>query len=143
MGKGFIQTFGVCQETVIFDDSELTHEFHVVSEEFPIEMDGIIGYDFLRKHKIIFDFSNNYLTKIVSEDTNKKTEKDEKEITKVSLVENKIENPEKFMTLKARAISYINVEIESYEEQGIINKINLEGDTLDSKNNFKHEIILE
>ena len=50
----------------------------------------------------------------------------------MSLVENKIENPEKFMTLKARAISYINVEIENYEEQGIINKINLEGDTLDS-----------
>ena len=75
LGKVSIQTFGVCQETVIFDDSELTHEFQEVSEEFPIEMDGIIGYDFLRKHKIIFDFSNNCLTKIVSEDTNKKTEK--------------------------------------------------------------------
>ena len=75
LGKGSNQTFGVCQETVIFDHS--AHEFQEVSEEFPIEMDGIIGYDFLRKHKIIFDFSNNYLTKIVSEDTNKKTKKEE------------------------------------------------------------------
>ena len=132
MGKGSIQTFGVCQETVIFDDSELTHEFHVVSDEFPIEMDGIIGYDFLKKHKIIFDFANNCLTKIVSEDTSKniKTEKEKNEKTTVSLEVNRKEYTEEnkikeFMTLKARTISYVNVEIENYEEQGIINKVNL------------------
>lgn len=41
---------------------EIKHQFHVVRDEFRIPTHGIIGKDFLRRHKCLIDYSNMTLT---------------------------------------------------------------------------------
>lgn len=47
VGKGSIESLGMCKEKVLIDDSIFSHTFHIVPNDFPITMDGILGYDFL------------------------------------------------------------------------------------------------
>jgi len=47
--------------TIELDGRRLKHAFYVVGDDTPIEHEGILGIDFLRKHTVNCDYSNNRL----------------------------------------------------------------------------------
>ncbi|CAO1295568.1 unnamed protein product, partial [Diamesa tonsa] len=107
----------MCEEKVLIDDSIFTHTFHIVPNDFPITMDGILGYDFLVNNQMIFDCSNNCLItkEVKTENLKVKTEE----------LKTEVKNKEKLKIIKARSISYLRVEIDSKITEGIISKVKL------------------
>lgn len=53
---------GLTDSYVLINDCVLNHSFHVVSDDFPIPADGIIGLDFIRGFRCKVDFFNWKLT---------------------------------------------------------------------------------
>jgi len=47
--------------TIELDGHRLKHAFYIVGDNTPIEYDGILGIDFLRKHTVICDYLNSRL----------------------------------------------------------------------------------
>lgn len=53
-----VSTSGTAQVCVRARNSAYEHEFHIVNENFPVPVDGIIGLDFLTKFSARLDFDN-------------------------------------------------------------------------------------
>jgi len=51
-----IHTLGKVYATINVDEHPIKHAFHVIKDDTPIEHDGILGIDFLRKHPVKCDF---------------------------------------------------------------------------------------
>jgi len=49
------KTIGKIRATVCLGDKEIRHIMHVVRDDFPVDYEGILGMDFLQKHKIRSD----------------------------------------------------------------------------------------
>lgn len=72
-----IKSYGVIPLDFFFNDIIITHDFHVVPDDFNIPSDGIIGKDFNRRFKCMIDYDemaftirnkgNNIKLKIFSE----------------------------------------------------------------------------
>lgn len=60
--KGIIETYGIVQTDILINNNTIPQEFHVVSDDFGIPSDGIIGRDFIKRHKCIIDYDNMALT---------------------------------------------------------------------------------
>jgi len=56
-----VYTIGKTYATIELDGRRLKHAFHVVRDDTPIEHEGILGIDFLRKHTVTCDYSKNRL----------------------------------------------------------------------------------
>jgi len=56
-----VYTIGKMYATIELDGCRLKHAFYVVGDDTPIEHEGILGIDFLRKHTVTCDYSNNRL----------------------------------------------------------------------------------
>jgi len=56
-----IHTIGKIYATIELDGRRLKHAFYVVGDDTPIEHEGILGIDFLRKHTVTCDYSNSRL----------------------------------------------------------------------------------
>jgi len=52
---------GKVYATINVDGHTIKHAFHVIRDETPIEHDGILGIDFLRKHPVKCDFRRGEL----------------------------------------------------------------------------------
>lgn len=46
-----IQTLGKIKVTIILEDQEIKHIMYVVKDDFPIDYEGILGIDFLKKQQ--------------------------------------------------------------------------------------------
>lgn len=55
-------TLGTCTLTVVNEGEEVNVKFHVVSEEFPISKDGILGHNFLANHSAEVSYKTKILT---------------------------------------------------------------------------------
>jgi len=56
-----VYTIGKTYATIELGGRRLKHAFYVVDDHTPIEHEGILGIDFLRKHTVTCDYSNNQL----------------------------------------------------------------------------------
>jgi len=56
-----IYTIGKMYATIELDGRRLKHAFYVIGDDTPIEREGILRIDFLRKHIVTCDYSNNRL----------------------------------------------------------------------------------
>jgi len=56
-----IYTIGKTYTTIELDGRRFKHAFYVVGDDTPIEHEGILGIDFLKKHTVTCDYSNNRL----------------------------------------------------------------------------------
>jgi len=56
-----IYTIGKTYTTIKLNGRRLKHAFYVVGDDTPIEHEGILGIDFLRKHTVTCDYANNKL----------------------------------------------------------------------------------
>lgn len=54
-----LRSLGSMDIELLMDDEEISHEFHIVTDNFNIDCDGIIGKDFLAAYKCRIDYSNN------------------------------------------------------------------------------------
>lgn len=59
--NGKTDSFGTIDTEIKIDNNEIPHTFHVVSDNFGIPSDGIIGRDFIRKHSCNIDYESNTL----------------------------------------------------------------------------------
>lgn len=50
------QSLGSIIAKIVFKNIGIEHKFHVVKNDFPMPADGIVGKDFLRRHKCTLDF---------------------------------------------------------------------------------------
>lgn len=58
-----IQTLGICEAFIAFKDNEIiSHKFYIVNKDFPIPDSGLVGRDFLFRHKVDIFYSKNLLT---------------------------------------------------------------------------------
>lgn len=57
-----ISTLGILHSKVNINNFSFAVDFNLVSEDFPIITDGILGQDFLEEYKCILDFSSQTLT---------------------------------------------------------------------------------
>ena len=56
--QGEVETLGSTSTIIDFgDDVKVQHTFQIVSSNFPLQVDGIIGRDFLKKMKANIDYS--------------------------------------------------------------------------------------
>mgnify|MGYP002716971367 CR=1 FL=1 len=46
-----IHTLGKLRATIKLGDKEIRHTVYVVKDDFPIDYEGILGIDFLKKHR--------------------------------------------------------------------------------------------
>lgn len=53
-----LQSFGTLVVSLELSDETISHEFHVVPDDFNIDCDGIIGKDFLSAYKCRIDYAN-------------------------------------------------------------------------------------
>jgi len=56
-----IYTIGKTYATIELDGRRLKHAFYVIGDDTPIEHEGILEIDFLRKHTVTCNYSNNRL----------------------------------------------------------------------------------
>lgn len=55
-----VKTYGLIEADMILDDGKIIkHLFQIVSKDFPLKQDGLIGRDFLRKNEVKMDFGIN------------------------------------------------------------------------------------
>jgi len=59
IGEGTISTLGSVEAALLINNQEISHTFHIVDENFPIPVDGIIGYDFIKRYSCKLDY--NYI----------------------------------------------------------------------------------
>lgn len=59
VGEGLTTTIGKVYTDLIVEDILIRHEFHVVENNFPIPVDGIIGIDFIRNYNCMLDYQRN------------------------------------------------------------------------------------
>lgn len=50
-----LRSLGSMDIELLMDDEEISHEFHIVTDNFNIDCDGIIGKDFLAAYKCRID----------------------------------------------------------------------------------------
>ena len=59
---GEVETFGKASTPIVFGDGiSVNLDFQVVSADFPLQVDGILGRDFLKKVKANIDYSTYLL----------------------------------------------------------------------------------
>jgi len=56
-----VHTIGKTNATIKLGGRRLKHAFYVVNDDTPIEHEGILGIDFLRKHNVTCDYTNSRL----------------------------------------------------------------------------------
>jgi len=56
-----VYTIGKMHATIELDSRRLKHAFYVIGDDTPIEHEGILGIDFLRKHTVTCDYSKSRL----------------------------------------------------------------------------------
>jgi len=49
------RTIGKIYATINLADRKIKHEIHVVKDDFPMESEGLIGLNFIRKHRVLCD----------------------------------------------------------------------------------------
>lgn len=59
---GIVKTMGIVLATIKIDKMKITHPFHVVPNDFPIQTNGLVGTDFLHKYKCILNYFENTIT---------------------------------------------------------------------------------
>lgn len=59
IGAGITYTLGKVITELRIKNLLVKHEFHVVSDEFPIPSDGILGLDFIRKYNCMLDYQTD------------------------------------------------------------------------------------
>lgn len=57
-----IQSLGTIEDDLLMNNFSISHEFHVVPDNFHIPADGIIGKDFLKLHKCTLDYDQMSLS---------------------------------------------------------------------------------
>lgn len=58
-----IRTIGICEAFISFKDNKIiSHKFYIVDKDFAIPDSGLVGRDFLFKHKVDLFYSKNLLT---------------------------------------------------------------------------------
>ena len=57
-----VHTIGKMQATIKIGEREIKHAIYVVRDDFPMEYEGIIGLDFLRKQHVSCDYKNKTVT---------------------------------------------------------------------------------
>lgn len=50
------ESLGTTETTIILDEVDIPHTFHVVPSDFGIPSDGIIGKDFIKLHRCNLDY---------------------------------------------------------------------------------------
>lgn len=60
--EGLVSSLGVTKTNIMIDNYEIPHFFHIVENSFPIPGDGILGRDFLVKHKSFIDYGDWTMT---------------------------------------------------------------------------------
>lgn len=60
--NGLVETFGTIDSDILTNITSVPHEFHVVADNFGVPSDGIIGKDFIKRHKCNIDYENMELT---------------------------------------------------------------------------------
>lgn len=58
IGSGIIETYGSTTTNINLDDLLVHQAFHIVGDNFPIPADGILGRDFLTKHRCCIDYNS-------------------------------------------------------------------------------------
>ena len=61
IGNTPVHTFGEVNLEVLINSKIITHKFHVVSDTFPVDANGVIGNDFLTINKAIINYMSNKL----------------------------------------------------------------------------------
>jgi transposase InsO family protein len=93
-----IETLGTIKIDMAYNNEKFCHTFHVINYPINIKSDGIIGLDFLHRHNVSLDFSQDIL---ISGNNNIKLTPYSNDL--------KIEKPGKM--LKARSITFIMAKI--------------------------------
>ena len=57
-----VYTIGKIQATIELGKHKIKHPIYVVKDDFPLEYDGILGLDFLRKQQVTCDYNQKKLT---------------------------------------------------------------------------------
>ncbi|XP_036142872.1 uncharacterized protein LOC118645594 [Monomorium pharaonis] len=57
-----VHTIGKMQATIKIGEREIKHAIYVIRDDFPMEYEGIIGLDFLRKQHVSCDYKNKTVT---------------------------------------------------------------------------------
>lgn len=60
--EGFQNTLGMIDTEIFAEKFGLEHNFHIVSNDFPIPTDGILGRDFISGYNCILDYSDWIMT---------------------------------------------------------------------------------
>lgn len=55
-------SLGSANLVLIFEHLSIEHKVHIVADNFPIPSHGIIGKDFMKRHKCLIDYDNMTLT---------------------------------------------------------------------------------
>jgi len=58
IGEGTIPTLGSVEAALTVNNQEVPHIFHIVEDNFPIPVDGIIGYDLIKRYSCKLDYNN-------------------------------------------------------------------------------------
>lgn len=58
---GILKTLGTTTTTLFNDELQITHDFHIVSNNFPIPCDAILGLNFIQKFKCVLDYEKSVL----------------------------------------------------------------------------------
>lgn len=56
IGQGVISSLGCARMEIGAENYLVTHDFHVVRDNFPIPCDGLLGMDFIKEFNCILDF---------------------------------------------------------------------------------------
>lgn len=57
-----METFGTIYSEILTNDLSVPHEFHVVSDNFGVPSDGIIGRDSIKNHRCTIDYESTEMT---------------------------------------------------------------------------------
>lgn len=55
---GLVETLGSVDACLLIDNVEFQHHFQIVSEDFPVPADGILGLDFITKYNCSLDYGS-------------------------------------------------------------------------------------
>lgn len=65
---GLVETLGSIDASIFIDNVEFQHRFQIVSKDFPVPADGILGLDFISKYNCSLDYSQNDWRMIIQPD---------------------------------------------------------------------------
>lgn len=66
IGKGNIQSLGTVQIDLVVGNFLIPHEFHVVSDTFPMPFQGILGLDFLKTYNATIQYGSDMNSNLLS-----------------------------------------------------------------------------